>query len=142
MTSVAMIKALIWRGANNPEEQHLLESRAIRSLAVSEDGEEGVKSFFEKRKPKFTGTLSKDMPAWVPWVSHSLLKLINATLMHYLPSGTKSVLAPEMRNSEPVSSTKRSRNGIKLPCLKYCQSNTARNSAWIIRARNVIYNAF
>ena len=73
MTSVAMIKALIWRGANNPEEQHLLESRAIRSLAVSEDGEEGVKSFFEKRKPKFTGTLSKDMPAWVPWVSHSLL---------------------------------------------------------------------
>ncbi|KAL5526364.1 hypothetical protein ACEPAF_8087 [Sanghuangporus sanghuang] len=66
-TSVAMTKALIWRGANSPEEQHLLESRAIRTLGPSKDGEEGARSFLEKRNPEFTATLSADLPSWVPW---------------------------------------------------------------------------
>ena len=69
VTSVAMTKALIWRGANSPEEQHLLESRAIRTLGPSKDGEEGARSFLEKRVPVFTATLSVDMPSWVPWAS-------------------------------------------------------------------------
>ncbi|KAL5504340.1 hypothetical protein ACEPAH_8414 [Sanghuangporus vaninii] len=66
-TSVVMTKALIWRGANSPEEQHLLESRALRTLGPSKDGEEGARSFLEKRNPKFTATLSADLPSWVPW---------------------------------------------------------------------------
>lgn len=74
-TSVAMTKALIWRGANSPEEQHLLESRAIRTLGPSKDGEEGARSFLEKRRPEFTATLSADMPSWVPWVRHTLASL-------------------------------------------------------------------
>ncbi|KAH8112749.1 peroxisomal enoyl-CoA-hydratase [Phellopilus nigrolimitatus] len=69
VTSAAVTKALLWRGADTPEQQHLLESRAMRSLAPSKDGEEGAKSFLEKRLPNFTATLSEDMPSWVPWWS-------------------------------------------------------------------------
>jgi enoyl-CoA hydratase/carnithine racemase len=32
-----------------------LEARKIAELVVSADGQEGIKAFFEKRKPGFTG---------------------------------------------------------------------------------------
>ena len=71
MLSIAMTKSLLWRGSGNgsPEEQHLLESRTIRSLGQGKDAAEGVKSFMQKRQPNFTGTLGEDLPDWVPWVS-------------------------------------------------------------------------
>jgi enoyl-CoA hydratase/carnithine racemase len=68
--AIAMTKMLMWRGSGmgSPEEQHILESRTIRTLGQSRDGAEGVKSFMEKRKPEFKGTLGEDLPDWVPWV--------------------------------------------------------------------------
>ncbi|PAV16294.1 peroxisomal enoyl- -hydratase [Pyrrhoderma noxium] len=66
-TSVAITKALIWHGKDTVEEQHLLESRAIKYTTGSKDAEEGAVSFLEKRKPDFKATLSSDLPSWVPW---------------------------------------------------------------------------
>jgi 2-(1,2-epoxy-1,2-dihydrophenyl)acetyl-CoA isomerase len=37
------------------ESQMELEARKIAELVVSADGQEGIKAFFEKRKPGFTG---------------------------------------------------------------------------------------
>ena len=37
------------------EAQMELEARAIAELSVSEDGQEGIRAFMEKRKPKFSG---------------------------------------------------------------------------------------
>ncbi|KAF7374760.1 Enoyl-CoA-hydratase, peroxisomal [Mycena sanguinolenta] len=64
--SIAVTKGLIQNSGNSVEENHLLDSRGIRELAMN-DGEEGIRSFLEKREPKFTGTLSKDLGSWFPW---------------------------------------------------------------------------
>ncbi|CAL1717157.1 unnamed protein product [Somion occarium] len=66
-TAIAITKALIWHGADNIEEQHLLDSRAIRTLGAANDAAEGARAFKEKRPIKFTDTLSKNMPTWIPW---------------------------------------------------------------------------
>ncbi|KAJ6531949.1 peroxisomal enoyl-CoA-hydratase [Mycena capillaripes] len=66
-TSIAVAKGLIQNPGNSAEENHLYDSKAMRALGGSADGEEGVKSFIEKRDPKFTGTLSKDLGSWFPW---------------------------------------------------------------------------
>jgi hypothetical protein len=66
--SVAVTKGLLQNPGDTIEENHLHDSRGIRELAVT-DGEEGIRSFREKRAPKFTGTLSKDLGSWFPWVS-------------------------------------------------------------------------
>jgi len=51
----------------SPEQAHLIESKAFLSLVGSGDNLEGVKSFMEKRKPNFTGTIAKEkLPFW-PW---------------------------------------------------------------------------
>ncbi|KAF7374761.1 Enoyl-CoA-hydratase, peroxisomal [Mycena sanguinolenta] len=64
--SVAVAKGLIQNPGNSVEENHLLDSRGMRELAKT-DGAEGIHSFMEKREPKFTGTLSKDLGSWFPW---------------------------------------------------------------------------
>ncbi|KAJ6513081.1 peroxisomal enoyl-CoA-hydratase [Mycena sanguinolenta] len=64
--SIAVAKGLIQNPGNSAEENHLLDSRGMRELAKT-DGAEGVRSFMEKREPKFTGTLSKDLGSWYPW---------------------------------------------------------------------------
>ncbi|KAA1469301.1 peroxisomal enoyl-CoA-hydratase [Dentipellis sp. KUC8613] len=66
-TSVAWTKMLLWRGADNIEEQHVIDSRAVRELAAGHDAAEGAKAFKERRKVKFTDTLSKNLPSWIPW---------------------------------------------------------------------------
>ncbi|KAJ3483899.1 hypothetical protein NLI96_g6010 [Meripilus lineatus] len=66
-TAVAITKALTWHAADNLEEQHILDSRAIRSLTGNGDAAEGARAFREKRPIRFTDTLSKDLPNWVPW---------------------------------------------------------------------------
>jgi len=65
--SVAYTKALIQHPGDSIEENHLLDSRAIRILGRSNDAVEGVKSFKERRLPQFTDTLSSGSDAWFPW---------------------------------------------------------------------------
>lgn len=66
--SIAYAKGLLQHPGDSPEENHLLDSRAMRLLGSSEDGAEGALSFKERRMPKFTGTLSKSPSPWYPWV--------------------------------------------------------------------------
>lgn len=67
--AVAYTKGLLQHPGDSIEENHLLDSRAIKLLGSSADGHEGIQSFKERRLPKFTGTLSKDSSPWFPWVS-------------------------------------------------------------------------
>ena len=55
------------------EEQHILDSRAIRTLGAAADGAEGTSAFKERRPVKFPDTLSKNSPSWIPWVCILLL---------------------------------------------------------------------
>ncbi|KAJ3417192.1 hypothetical protein HDV05_006398 [Chytridiales sp. JEL 0842] len=64
--SAAMTKALVWRGGDSAEAQHLIDSKSIFALGAGPDGKEGVKSFMEKRKPAFTGS-SNELPHFYPW---------------------------------------------------------------------------
>ncbi|KAI0325295.1 peroxisomal enoyl-CoA-hydratase [Cubamyces sp. BRFM 1775] len=65
-TAIAVTKALVWRGYDNIEEQHIVDSRAIRILARSPDAEEGATAFKQRRAPKFADQLSRLAP-WMPW---------------------------------------------------------------------------
>ncbi|KAF8972210.1 peroxisomal enoyl-CoA-hydratase [Flammula alnicola] len=65
--SIAYAKGLLQHPGDSVEENHLLDSRAMKLLGSSADGAEGVLSFKERRLPKFTGTLSKDLSPWYPW---------------------------------------------------------------------------
>lgn len=67
--SVALIRQLFWRmlGENHPMEAHKLESKCLLHVAKGPDSEEGVRSFLEKRAPKFTMKTSRDMPSFYPW---------------------------------------------------------------------------
>ncbi|KAJ3332068.1 hypothetical protein HDU76_001403 [Blyttiomyces sp. JEL0837] len=65
--SAAMTKALIWRGGDSAEEAHLLDSKSIFWLGNGNDSKEGVLSFMQKRKAKFTDTVTEHMPPNYPW---------------------------------------------------------------------------
>ncbi|KAF4302182.1 putative enoyl- hydratase isomerase protein [Botryosphaeria dothidea] len=67
IVSTNLMKELMWRDTGSAEAQHLLDSRILYELFSSRDNKEGVQSFFEKRKPKFSGTMSNDAPAAYPW---------------------------------------------------------------------------
>ncbi|EIW57639.1 peroxisomal enoyl-CoA-hydratase [Trametes versicolor FP-101664 SS1] len=78
-TAAAVTKALVWHGYDTMEEQHIVDSRAIRVLGLSADAAEGALSFKERRAPKFADTLAKLAP-WMPWwkevsVAHRKSKL-------------------------------------------------------------------
>jgi len=66
--AVAYAKGLLHHPGDSVEENHLLDSRAMKLLASAHDGGEGVKAFMEKRKAKLTDTLSKHSSPWYPWV--------------------------------------------------------------------------
>ena len=67
--SVALTRQMMWRmlGADHPMEAHRIDSRAIYARGASADAKEGVTAFLDKRAPRFTNTVSKDMPAFFPW---------------------------------------------------------------------------
>ena len=85
LPAIAITKGLVWHAADNVEEQHLLDSRGIRSLTGNNDAAEGAKAFKEKRPVKFTDTLSDNLPNWVPWVcfsfKHDYCKLRNLDIV-------------------------------------------------------------
>ena len=67
--SVAMTRHMLWSYSSeiDPEEAHIMESKLIDSRGVSDDAKEGVMSFLEKRKPKFSNKVSEDLPNFFPW---------------------------------------------------------------------------
>ena len=67
--SVALNKALLWRGLSeeDPQSVHLVDSRCFYWAGKQKDAREGIQSFLEKRQPTFTMSPSKDMPDFYPW---------------------------------------------------------------------------
>ncbi len=66
--SVALIRQMMWRmlGAAHPMEAHRLDSRAMFHRGRGADVKEGIASVLEKRPPRFTDTVSGQMPE-LPW---------------------------------------------------------------------------
>lgn len=68
VTAAHVMKEMVYRGPSSPEEGHMLESKLFFGLtSPGGDSDEGVKSFLEKRAPKFTATLEKNPPIGYPW---------------------------------------------------------------------------
>lgn len=67
--SALLNRQMMWRmlGADHPMEAHIVDSRAIAFMGESPDAAEGVRSFLEKRSPKFTLRPSQDRPDFYPW---------------------------------------------------------------------------
>lgn len=67
--SVALCRQLIYRGmvADHPMTAHMADSRGILHMGQSSDVKEGVASFLEKRPPRFTMSVSRDLPDLFPF---------------------------------------------------------------------------
>ena len=67
--AAAVNRQLMWNmwGAEDPIDAVTLDVACVGYLAASADAQEGIKSFFEKRKPEFPLKPSKDMPPFGPW---------------------------------------------------------------------------
>ncbi|KAJ7227384.1 hypothetical protein GGX14DRAFT_555937 [Mycena pura] len=94
--SVAVTKGLIQHPGDSVEENHIYDSRGMRELAQSADGEEGIRSFKEKRAPKFTVpkvVTGPEVGGDTLWSSgqaaHANLQDI---LIFYYPPDTRSIL--------------------------------------------------
>jgi enoyl-CoA hydratase/carnithine racemase len=67
--STAFARQMLWKGMSldHPMEAHIIESRCLNHMFLSEDVKEGVESFFDKRPPRFPLKASADMPDFYPW---------------------------------------------------------------------------
>jgi enoyl-CoA hydratase/carnithine racemase len=67
--SVALTRQLLWKFAGAGDYSDLLKVDGLLAMQLGSgpDVKEGVMSFLEKRKPRFTGKVSTDMPAAYPW---------------------------------------------------------------------------
>jgi len=85
-TAVAWTKALLWRGVDSIEGQHILDSRGISDLASRGDAADGALAFKEHRPVRFSDVLSRDLSEFVPWVSSFFVR-VDSLFMVYLISG-------------------------------------------------------
>jgi len=72
--SVALTRRLLWRGLveTHPMGSHRLESSLIDFTSRSQDAQEGVASFLEKRAASFASRVPTDLPdPWPAWVDPS-----------------------------------------------------------------------
>lgn len=67
--SVALSKGLLRYGLreSTPETVHRMDSQCFYWCGFQPDAYEGIKSFLEKRPPKFTMSPTRDMPDFYPW---------------------------------------------------------------------------
>ncbi len=67
--STAVIRQALYRmsALDSPEPAFRLDSQLIGSCDDSPDAAEGVASFIERRPAKFTGTVNKNQPTFLPW---------------------------------------------------------------------------
>ncbi|WP_316399162.1 crotonase/enoyl-CoA hydratase family protein [Bradyrhizobium sp. 33ap4] len=62
--SVALIRQMMWRGleARHPMTAHIAESHAMQSRGASQDAQEGIAAFLEKRPAEYTNKISGELP--------------------------------------------------------------------------------
>ncbi|KAK1992828.1 enoyl-CoA hydratase/isomerase [Colletotrichum falcatum] len=65
--AVRIMRDMIFRSPQTPEEAHLLESRIFFDLFNGKDTKEGMESFMQNRAPHFEGTMERDAPSAYPW---------------------------------------------------------------------------
>ncbi|KAF6837799.1 enoyl-CoA hydratase/isomerase [Colletotrichum plurivorum] len=65
--AVRVMRDMILRTPDSPEEAHLLESKIFFDLFNGKDSKEGMDSFMQKRAPRFQATMENDAPSAYPW---------------------------------------------------------------------------
>ncbi|WP_067823151.1 enoyl-CoA hydratase-related protein [Nocardia inohanensis] len=67
--SAALIRQMVYRlsALPSPYDAQRVDSRLIANLPTDPDAIEGVMAFLQRRAPRFPGTVSKDLPDWLPW---------------------------------------------------------------------------
>ncbi|KAI0810301.1 enoyl-CoA hydratase/isomerase [Xylaria sp. FL0064] len=66
--AVRTMRDMLYKGAPaTPEEAFLLESKVFFDLFRGRDSLEGIRSFLEKREPRFDGVWEQDRPTTWPW---------------------------------------------------------------------------
>ncbi|KAI0126470.1 enoyl-CoA hydratase/isomerase [Xylariales sp. AK1849] len=65
--SLRLMRDMLYRGASTPEEAFALESKAVFDMLRGQDAREGIRSFLEKREPRFEGQWEDEQPAVWPW---------------------------------------------------------------------------
>jgi enoyl-CoA hydratase/carnithine racemase len=66
--SVAATRQMVWQHLSaTPEAAFRVESRVVPALSSLPDAAEGVASFRERRRPRFTGRLADYLPGAYPW---------------------------------------------------------------------------
>ena len=67
LASTKLMRDMMLYCPPTPEETHVLDSKIFLHSVGTKDNVEGIKSFMQKRKPEFSGTINpNEFPSW-PW---------------------------------------------------------------------------